>query len=70
MLYNKIKWPLYDDFIFTRKKNCTYLPIYPNKVKTMLGLKKGVREGDGMEEKEEDNMRGTSQGPSKREGSK
>ena len=68
LLYDKVRWPLYDDFVFTRRKHCSYLPQYPNRVKTMLGLKKDVREGDGLEEKEEP-MRGTSQGPAKREGS-
>ena len=39
--YDKIKWPLYDDFIFQRRKNCPHLPNHIKKVKMMLGLNKG-----------------------------
>ena len=51
--YDRIKWPLYDDFVFTRKKNCPHLPYTPKKVKMMLGLKKAAKEVDNKETKDE-----------------
>ena len=64
--YAKVKWPLYDDFVFKRSKNCTHLPYTPGKVKAMLGLKKVAREGA---EEEENPLEGTSPGLPKKEGS-
>ena len=53
LLYDKVKWPRYEDAVFTRRKNALHLPQHVHAVKGMLGLKKGAREGDGMEEEEE-----------------
>ena len=52
--YDKIKWPLYEDLIFQRKKDCSHLPYHQSKVKRMLGLNKAKKEKDDQKKEDDE----------------